>query len=58
MGRHKSENPRVYKCAVALTKEEDEILNKLADNINTNRAETLRKCMLFAYDDAQKKHAI
>lgn len=58
MGRHKSDNPRVHRCAVMLTDEEDKILNQLSEAINANRAETLRKCMKFTHDyESRKKHA-
>lgn len=58
MGRHKKENPRVHRVAVMLTEEENEILNILADHVDANRAETLRKCMRFAYSDAREKHRL
>lgn len=58
MGRHKSDNPRVYRCAVMLTKEENDILDRLSAAIDANRAETLRKCMKFTDDyESRKKHA-
>lgn len=59
MGRHKSDNPRIHRCAVMFTDEENDILDKLSKAIDANRAETLRKCMKFTYDyETRKKHTV
>lgn len=55
MARPRSKNPRVHRVAVMLTDDENDILNTLSYNVDADRAETLRKCMRFAYHDWQCK---